>query len=430
MSNNVIPLPSRSGPRRSAGSLGLYVRVGRNDHVALQGLLSSGEDGVFGFVIDAHHIQRHEALITEARQRGLDVILDPKTLQMGFPEGITEGLSALPWGLPHHHNVTDFDGAAGRKRAAQIVETAVAHQFSQLLGPTHFLSSASDPWLRRDVNMMNHIATEIRRHGRGKELDLIYPVVVPMSVLRNAGERKAIIAAIDDAPCSAIWLMVENFGDDATGDKLAAYVEACRDFHQWELPLVADHVGGLPGLGALALGAVGGIAHGVTTHQNFRTANWRRPAVPGGFGAGCRVYVPQLDLLLKRSTAEELFAASSRIKALFGCRDTHCCLHGVRDMLADPARHAVFQRSRQIESLSTVPQSLRAGHYLDHVRKVSDHVAQLAAFPVGDELLAKKLQDKQRHMGRFRQTAAHLVENSKSASVAVPPRRRESRKGR
>lgn len=374
-------------------------------------------------------MDRHRELITEARRRDLDVILDPKVLQMGFPGALTEGLAALPWGLARHHNVTDFDGDAGQERAAQIVEVAANNGCTQLLGPTHLLSGPNDPWLRRDIAMMTRTAGEIVRSG--KELDLIYPLAVPMRLLRNPAERRAIIAALADAPCAAIWLKVENFGDDATGEKVAAYVEACRDFHARGIPLVGDHVGGFPGLGVLAFGAVGGIAHGVTMQQSFRASGWRRPPVEGGgFGPSWRVYIPQLDLLLKTKAAQALFAASPKIKAMCGCRDTHCCPHGVRDMVGHPARHAIYQRAREIERLSTVPQSVRAAHYLNqNVRKVSDDVARVAAFPVEDDALARGLRGKQREMSRYRQTVAHLVESGEAASVAIPPSRRQARKG-
>jgi hypothetical protein len=429
--SNVIRLPRPPSQRSAPEGLGFYVRVGRNDHSALLDLLATGEEGIFGFVIDAHNVGRHRELITEARRRDLDVILDSKILQMGFPGAVTEGLSALPWGLERHHNVTDFDGSAGANRAAQIVEAAVTGGFTQLLGPTHLLMSTNDPWLRRDIGMMAHTADEIARSGKKTELELIYPLVVPMSLLRNAAERRGIIAAIGDAPCSAIWLKVENFGDNATGEKVAAYVEACRDFHERGLPLVGDNVGGLPGLSALAFGAVGGMAHGVTMQQSFSASDWRRPPVASsGFGISWRVYVPQLDLLIKRNTAQVLFAASPKIKAICGCKDTHCCPHGTRDMLDHPARHAIYQRAREIERLSAVPQSMRAGHYLNqNVRKVSDDVAQVAAFPVGDDDLTKKLQSKQRQMSRFRQTVAHLVDSGDVASVAIAPPRRQARKG-
>lgn len=429
MTDNVIHLPRPPAQRPLLEGLGFYVRVGRNDHVALLHLLATGEQGIFGFVIDGQNVERHKELITEARRRGLDVILDPKTQQMGFPGALTEGLSGLPWGSERHHNVADFEGDEGRRRAVQIVEAAATKGFTQLLGPTHLLSSPNDPWLRRDIAMMDRTAEEITRNGA--ELELIYSLALPINLLRNAVERRAVIAALADAPCDAIWLKVENFGDDATGEKVAAYVEACRDFHERGLPLIGDHIGGLPGLGALALGAIGGIAHGVTMHQNFRASSWRRPpAAGGGFGAQTRVYLPQLDLLVKQSSAKVLFAASPRIKAICGCRDTHCCPHGIRDMLSNAARHATYQRAREIERLSAVPQRMRAGHYLDqNVRRVSDDVAKVAALPLDDDKLAKGLKTKQRETSRFRHMIAHLVESGGAASAALAPPRRQARKG-
>jgi len=113
-----------------------------------------------------------------------------------------------------------------------------------------------------------------------------------------------------------------------------------------------------------------------------------------------------------------------------GCRDTHCCPHGVRDMVERPARHAIYQRAREIERLSVVPQSVRATNYLNqNVRKVSDYVAQVAAFPLTDEALTKGLQGKQQEMSRYRQTIAQFAERDESASVAVAPKRRQARKG-
>ena len=87
MSANVIHLPRPRSQRPGPVGLGFYVRVGRNDHVALLDLLATGEEGIFGFVIDAHNINRHRELITEARRRDLDVILDPKIQQMALVSG-------------------------------------------------------------------------------------------------------------------------------------------------------------------------------------------------------------------------------------------------------------------------------------------------------------------------------------------------------
>jgi hypothetical protein len=405
-------------------TLGFYVRVGRNDHNELMQLMAAGERGIFGFVIEAHNVHRHRELITEARKNDFDVILDPKTQPMAFPDSNTESLAGLPWGLERHHNVTDFDGAEGQRRAEQIVEFAITNGLTQVLGPTHVLSGANDTWLRRDIAMMNWMGDQIANSGSG--IGLVYSLALPMSVLRRAAERQDIIAAIADARCDAIWLKIENFGDHASGEKTAAYIDACRDFHNCGVPIVGDHVGGLPGLGLLAFGAVGAIAHGVTLQQTFSTSNWRRRRTAQNGGQGWRVYFPQLDMLLEPKVANTFLETSPRIKVLCGCRDTHCCPKGVRDMIAQPARHAMYQRAREIEGLSIIPQNLRAGHYLDKiVRPVSDAVARVAALTgLGDEL-QRKMRTKQRDLSHLRKTIAHLVDGANAASAALVPSRRE-----
>ena len=264
---------------------------------------------------------------------------------MGFPGSHTESLATLPWGLTRHHRLADFDGTAGRQRAVQIVEMARGSGFTQLLGPTHLLSGPNDPWLRRDIANMRWAFEEIARGGSG--IELIYSLALPIY---------------------------------ASGEKTAAYIAACRDFHGRGVPVIGDHLGRLPGLGALAFGAVGGIAHGVTMLQSFKAAGWRRPRIPGNGGPSRRVYIPQLDLLLKRDAAKALLGSSPRVRALCGCRDTHCCPEGPCDMIGRPARHALYQRAREIEDLGATPESLRILQYLDErVRRVSDDVAAIAA---------------------------------------------------
>jgi hypothetical protein len=359
-------------------------------------------------------------LIAEASDRGFDLILDPKLQAMGVPGGPTENLAALPWGLSRHHRQTDFQGSQGRNWAAQIVEMAVNNGFTQLLGPTHLLSGATDPWLHRDIDMMRWAEGEIA--GAGIDVGLIYSLALPIEVLRNRLERQTLVAAIADAPSNAIWLKIENFGDDATGEKTAAYIEACRDFHQRGIPVVGDHIGGLPGLGALAFGAVGGIAHGVTVHQNFKASSWRRPRLPGNGGPVRRVYLAQLDMLIKPDIAQALLGCSQRVRARCGCRDTHCCPHGVRDMIGHPARHALYQRAREIDVLSSTPQSLRVARYLDErVRRVSDDVAAIAGLSALPGELQERFAKKQKRVSRFRQAMAHLAEVLPMDSVAATP---------
>lgn len=422
MASNVIRLPPRMQREPAPDSLAFFVRVGRNDHQELLDLIASGERGFCGLVIEAQNVSRHRELIAEANRHGFHLVLDAKTQQMATIGGHSEGLAALPWGLDRHHRLADFEGAAGRSRARQIVEAGTASGFTQILGPTHLVSGPNDPWLRRDIDMMGWTADEIKKSGA--DIDLIYSLAVPIDVLRDKAQRQALIASLADAPCEAIWLRIENFGDGASGDKTAAYIDGCRDFHERGLPIVGDHIGGLPGLGALAFGAVGGLAHGVTVLQSFSAANWRRPRMPGGGGPVRRVYLPSLDILLKPEIARSLLTSSTRVRARCGCRDTHCCPHGVQDMISHPARHALYQRAREVEMLGATPQSLRAARYLDErVRRVSDDVASIAAFPSLAPELKERLAKKQGEVSRFRQALAHLAEAPAAETVAMAPQR-------
>jgi hypothetical protein len=330
-------------------------------------------------------------------------------------------------GLERHHEPPDFAGLEGRRRADQVVEFARAHGFTQILGPTHLLGSPNDRWLRRDIEMMGWTADSIRVSGG--DLGLVYSLAAPLALLRSRDERRALISALADAPCDAIWLKIENFGDDASGEKAAAYVEACRDFHARGLPLVADHVGGLPGLGVLAFGAVGGIAHGVTVQQNFKAASWRRPPLPRPGGQPRRVYLPSLDMMMRPEDARAFLGISTRVRSLHACRDTHCCPGNMGDMIRYPGRHALYQRARQIESLSAMPETVRPTHYLDeHVRRVSDAVAAAAGLPSLAERLQASFAKKQRHLGSFRRVMASLADASPPESIADPPLRRSVRR--
>ena len=241
MSSNVIPLPRPKSLRTSTGALGSYVRVGHNDHRELLHLLTSGERGIFGFVIGANNIERHRELITEARRRDLDVIIDPKTQEMAFPHVMSESLASLPWSLDRYHNLADFDGAQGERRAAQVVEFAATHDFTQILAPSHFLSSSADPWLQRDIAALNWTAERITKSGT--DIGLIYSLALPIRTLRLPSERRKLITATAGARFDAIWIKAEHFGDHATGEKAAAYMDACREFHECGVPVVGDSIG-------------------------------------------------------------------------------------------------------------------------------------------------------------------------------------------
>lgn len=430
MSDNIVQLPRPAGARPEAPTLGLYLRVGYSQHKELMEIFSEGETSFHGVIVDAQFADRQKDLILEASQKGLDVILDPKTQPMATVGGNTASLSSLSWGSERHHRISDVAGENGLKKAAQIVKFALDRNFSQVIGMTHLIDGPNSPWLHYDIANMGHMRGFLRQSG--KDVPLIYSLALPIRSLRNAEERKAVVAAVANAPFDALWLKVDNFGSDATGEKTAAYIEACADFENLGVPVIADHAGGLPGLALLAFGSVSGLAHGVAQFERFRGSGWNRVTKKNGGGAPSgRVYLSRLDLFMKPAEAKAFLRSSKRALGRYGCRDTHCCPHGLSDMLDRPARHFVHQRIQEVHTLGTTPPSLRVSNYMDnHVRRVSDDVAAAAGIEGLADEIHKKLQKKQAGISRFRKAMGHLAAVRPAKEPIALPESRAARESK
>src|SRR5205085_2527878 len=146
------------------------------------------------------------------------------------------------------------------------------------------------------------------------KIALFFPLALPMSILRDPSSRRIIINELRELQMDALWLRVENYGSDASGEKVRSFIECVTHFQELKLPIVADFVGGIPGLSPLAFGAVGGIAHGVMVFESFRASHWKKPTEGNPRTPSHRVYFHELDLLLVPSQAEALLAHSTRIR--------------------------------------------------------------------------------------------------------------------
>lgn len=421
--SNVIQLPRTRRLRPSPARLGHYLRVGHNDHREIAHLLAEGERGYLGLIVDPRAIRRHRELIAQAGNLGMDVVLDPKSHAAALIGGYSDSLGKLPWGLGRQATLADFTGSQGIRRADEIASFVNQSGCSALVAPTRLISDPNDPWFDAD----RRVAARLRAILPSK-IALAYSLAVPMQVLRNADVRAALIEGLRGVDMDALWLKVENFGADATGEKVRAYIEAATDFHQLGVAIVADHAGGLPGLGLMAFGSVGGIAHGVMMLEGFKASSWRR--VPSGSGRtpSPRVYVHGLDALISKADAAMLVDHSTRVRAQHACRDPRCCPRGFRDMTEQPVRHYLYRRAREVEALSAAPVSLRAGHFLEQsLRPRSDALAAVAALNLDNERLTRTLSDKNRHMSRMRIALADLADRFDPQTIAQSPLSRQQR---
>jgi hypothetical protein len=426
MLTNVIQLPRPVSARSPRARLGHFLRIGHNDHRQVRDLLAEGERGYQGIVVDAPHAGRHNELFAAAQRLDIDLILDPKTQSSALPGGFTETTAALPWGIPDRpHTISDFEGDAGKVRCEQIAELACTKGFSEVLAPTHILQAHDDPWL----------AVDVANAGRMRKLlpsacPLIYSLAIPIALLRDPSKRRTVVDRLSDAPFDAIWIKVENFGANETGAKTVDCIEAFSDFHSLQVPVIADHVAGLPALALLAFGAAGGTTHGVMTMESFTAAHLRRARQSGGNGGiGRRIRVPSLGLLLSPEEAEALVKFNSRTPGHFGCRDPNCCPR-LTDMFQQPVRHYLRQRAREIDALDAIPQDARPASYVESVRRVSDAIARAASLGIPNNRLSLKLHDQQARLGRFRGVIAHFAESREVKTIAQLPQTRAQREGR
>lgn len=241
--SNVVRLPRPRALRPSPSRLGYYLRVDRNNHKEVAQVLAEGERAYLGLVIEATNRERHRDLIADALRLGLDVVLDPKSHAAAFRGGYSASLGRLPWGLGRQATLADYTDTAGQKRAEEIAQFAVEGKFTAVISPTHLLAGPDDPWFASDLAVARRLRSILP-----SDIALIYSLAVQMQVLRDPAKRRALCEGLRGVHADTLWLKIENFGSDATGEKVRAYVDAMAEFNALGLPTVADHVGGLPGL--------------------------------------------------------------------------------------------------------------------------------------------------------------------------------------
>ncbi|MBI3528875.1 MAG: hypothetical protein HY067_13015 [Betaproteobacteria bacterium] len=416
--------------RPAPNLLAHYLRIGRNDHRQVLNLAAAGDLACFGAVFDPTSVDRHRELFDVIISRRLDAILDPRTQPSATPGGFSEGIGNLPWGVGRPHSILDFSGTSGRRMVAALGDFVIDRGFTQVLAPTHLLRSSHDEWLEIDIEATKRLRDFLDRKNSSR-IPIVYSLALTYAMLRNPDDRHQLIDALHGIPANAIWLKVDGFGSDSTATAVRSYIEAAADFREIGLPLVSDLTGGLVGLSLLAFGATGGLAHGITSGERFDAGGWRRVRSGSAFGSHHRVYVPQLDILLKPEQAHQLLETSSRAKSLFGCRDTRCCPRGTIDMLENPARHFMYQRIQQVLSLSQIPEQLRAARFLDkYLRPTTDHALAAANIKWRDEKMAKKMREQRKRLDTLRVTLGEYETKEQKQPPAFLPKTRAFREAR
>lgn len=407
---------------RNAGLAG-FLRVGHTGHRQLEALIASGRRAYDRFVFDAAHIDEQVQLVETLRASGCEIVLDPNFAEMGSTARYkSSSLNKLAWANPERPwQATDFQGGRNLDWARAIAEFAVQRGATVVLAPSHYIENASDPWHRVDQGLCEDLRRELDRVG-GQHIAIDYQLLFSSALLRNEEESALLVAGVSSLPIQNVWVRVSGMGADATGVGTRHFIEAIRRLHEVDRPLIADCLGGLAGLSAMAFGAVGAISHGVGQKEAFRASDWSRPS--GGGGQVNRVYVSELDRHVTEDQLRTILAAKGG-KALLACNDSGCCPHGAEDMLENSRRHFLTQRNRQIRDLSSAPELRRAEHFLlKHVNPAVRNARRATLLKGLDEDISKIVKTAKGRLDRFSDALADLHANAPPISRSRAPQLR------
>ncbi len=402
--------------------LGLYVRTGKDGRSDLENFVLANPAGINGLVIEAKRLKYQKDLMSLAGERKIDLILDPQTQPMAHVGGYKSSMDSLPWSKKRVQSLGDFStGNSKRELANLIAQFVVENKFTQVLAPTHLIAGADDPWFDIDIATTHELRLALDRNG-ARDVHIAYSLALSYECFRTEPKRQAVLSKIGQLPLNSIWLAVDGCGARSSPLAITKYCDAARDFHSLDVPLVADHMGGIPGLALLAFGAVGGISHGQGIGERFNCSSWRRVPQKGGGGAAQRYYVPSLDMMLKRDQLEKSVETSGKARSIFVCRNTACCPAGLVDMVNNGHRHFLFQRIQEINGLSQIPETLRPGKFLeDHVRAASDYANNAQYLGLPDEV-AKAVTTKAKELANLRlMLSAYASRTREKASYSKHP---------
>jgi hypothetical protein len=293
--------------------------------------------------------------------------------------------------------------------------------------------------MKRDLRACVALRTALDREG-GSHIAIDFPFIVSHTMLNDSSVRAELLAGVVDLPVDNLWLRASGMKPTAGPLTILHYLMSLAALHNIGKPIIADYLGGLAGLVAVAFGGVSGLCHGLGERERFDAGNWHRARVDkgdgGGFGRAVRVIVPDIHRSLTINELE-LLASANGGRRLVSC-DRSCCVSGYADMISDPLRHAANQGFRSISALEAVPDLKREEYFLNGPMKDAQQKArQIRSLkPTREEAEKRKIDlseflkrqgDHARRIEKLRKTLEHLHESRSSEGARARAVERENR---
>ncbi len=338
-----------------------FLRVGHTWQKKLEALDAAGRLPYRRVVFDAAYVANQIGLLEWLRASGCEIVLDPNFAEMATEGRSRSSVGRLSWANPERPwSPDDFGPKQNSNLARLIAEFAVQIGVKVVLAPAHLLETVDNRWRDIDLSFCEMLRLEFDRVG-GRSIAIDYQLITTNALIKDAQQRRELIAALGNLPIDNVWLRISGFGATATGAGTRHLIKLIADLHALGRPFVADFAGGFAGLALAAFGAIGGLCHGVGQKESFRAGDWKKPAQGGG--SKRRIYIAELDRYFYEDQLNAIFSTRGG-RPRFGCNDPNCCPHGIDDMKENPHAHFITQRCKQLVDLSVIPDARRAEHFL------------------------------------------------------------------
>lgn len=370
--------------RRVSPPLAGYLRVGYRDAALITRLLEQGLPMGGGVIVDAAAEERTEELRSVAVESGVEVVLDPKSVELSTVGGLASpAVARLPWAHPTPHTPHSLAGEPGERLTQEVATAAVDQRATGVLAPTHFLD-LDERWLDVDAQLTADLRDELDANGAGSTA-IYYPLVASLRVLRDPATMARVIEHLSHLiarrQVDGVFLRVQGFGATKAGSRnLRSYISVARRLHSLGVPLVGERTGSV-GVALAAFGAVGGVESSITHGEVYDARRLTRPPSGGGFVPAPRVYIAAALAMVPKQEAAAIL--SRRGFSRLACQQV-CCRRGRHSMIDDARRHFVVSRANELAGISVTPDADRAEHYLTTtLMPARDNAAQLARFLPG-----------------------------------------------
>ena len=380
---NVVAFPSQVALYQPIGH---FIRLGdsgykKNAELHAQNLLKAKR-----FVVNGSRISHQREDIRMLREGGAEVVLDPRTVELGSPKYCAGDAAKAPWAVEDGTILTPDLRAPGHifDLYGRIARCAVDHQVDAVLSPSSLVTGDGFK-TAFDIDRAACLAMRSALDASGgKEIAIDYLLVVCLTDLTEEKRRFELIAGLSDLPFENLWLRIATSGGTAgplTAQRLFKVLSA---IHNVGRPIILDYTGGLTGEALISMNVVSGVAHGIGERGSFNVSGWNKPPrLPdedeerqGGRASrvdvsvfGRSFTIPEMETLLSAKGAKSLLIPTDKLTLP----------NGPSDLRSDVRRLNALEAEKRINVIETTPTVKRPEFFAEVRMKEAELAARKAA---------------------------------------------------